>query len=319
MPTEHVQLQRTPVDMRIIVYRTMKQLLVILATGIAVKLFIADSVLIKTNQMSPAIINGDRVLVWKACCASPLKFLLPLRRHTTVIFNHTHGMPGHGCLRIAGKHGDVISISNGSLSVLNEPRVTPLGNMDSASSLPAEYSPRDWFDPYTVPKPGEVLNLDTLPLRELLFAWAVIRQENPVGKYTLQSWLHVNDSLISDYYITDFSLYRGPLNAVPLDLSAQWFFWDKLLNYIQAANPDKKIELKLSILRKGSTVMNYRVKKSCFFLIADSWREGFDSRYLGPVSESSVKGSVACVLWSFDPTKKFPLGFRIERTCRIVR
>jgi len=319
MPTEYVQVRAAPFDLRILIYRILKQLVIIGLVALAVKLTLLDTVLVRTNQMEPSIANGDRVLLWRAAYAAPLKWFVNPRRHAPVVFRHICGDAGSGCLRIAGKPGDVVSISNAVLSVLNEPTVPHLGRPDSsAESLPPEYSPRDWLEPYYIPRPGERLRLDTLALRDFIFAWAIIRQENPAGSFILQPWLHINDSLAKDYFITDFSLYRGPFNAVPQDLSSQWFFWDRLLIYLQAAHQGKKVELKLSIMTKGTAVVEYRVKEPYYFLIADNWREGFDSRYFGPVGEHRMLGTVVCALWSFEPGRRFPFGLRGRRICRII-
>jgi signal peptidase I len=318
MPAGTAHTHRIPVDMRITAYRVLGYLAVIAAAGFCFKYFIFDSITVKTNQMSPAICNGDRILISKIRRLPPVSWPLPFPGHSVVIFRQSIPSSGPGCLRIAGRWGDVVSISNGKLSLLNKPLVSPLGRMDSRNALPQEYSPRDWLDTYVIPKKGDRFNLDSMKLRDIIFAWAVIRQENKPGRFTLKPWLSVGDSLLQDYYITDFALYRGPFNAIGPELSTQWFFWDKLVNYIQATNPDREISLKLSILFDNAVVTDYKVKRNYCFLAADNWEEGFDSRFFGPVKYDAIQGGSVCVLWSFDPQKKGLPGLRADRICRIT-
>jgi signal peptidase I len=318
MPANPVS-HRTPADIRITVYRVVGYITTIAILGLAVKLYLLDSVRIETNQMSPALYNGDRVLVWKAHHAPPFSWFISHSRHSPVIFARSNKTREFGCLRIAGKAGDEVSIADGRLSLLNKPLVAPLGTQDASGTIPPDYGPRDWLEPYTIPERGDEFILDTMSLRDFIFAWAVIHQENPDGKYALKPWLQINDSVIQDFYVTDFSLYRGPLDAIPPELSSQWFFWSNLLNYIQATHADEKISLEMSIVVNGSPKMRYTVMEHYYFLIADNWTDGFDSRYTGPVGYKSVKGRVLCVMWSFDPGKKKLSGFRPERICRIIR
>jgi signal peptidase I len=310
MTAAATKVNRSPADRRVTAYRAARYIAAFLLAGAAVKFFIADSVLIRTDQMAPAILNGDRVLVFKVGRLPPLSWI-PFPRHSPVIIKKLTKPEDLICLRTAARAGDIVSISSGRINLLNQPTVPQLGNPDPSGNIPAEYSPRDWLLPYSVPKKGEVLNLDTMSVRDFIFAWAVIQQENPDGAYSLKPWIQINDSSTSDYYITDFCLYRGPFDAIGPELSSQWFFWDKLVNYIQAKNPDNRINIRLG-------VMHYKVKHNYLFLAADNWKEGLDSRYTGPVSYNAVKGSVVCVLWSFNPDKKFPYGIRLSRTCRII-
>ncbi len=318
MAAEQLQHQKSPVDLRIVVYRFVKQIAVLALCGLAVKLTLLDTVAIRTDQMMPTLGDGDRALFSRTAYAAPLSWFARSRRHAPVVFRHPQDGDGMGCLRIAGLPGDIVSISNGSLSVLNEPLVPHLGKDDSTETLPADYSPRDWLDPFYLPKPGDTFRLDTLALRDFIFLWAVIRQENPSAKYALQPWLHIDDSLFNDYFITEFSLYQGPFSAIPDELANRWFFWNRLQQYLADAMPEKEVRLTFSVLRGGSAVTSYRVRRPYYFLVADNWRDGFDSRYFGPIARPLIKGTVVCILWSIDPERGILSGIRGERTCRMV-
>jgi len=51
-----------PLDGRIIAYRIVKFAVIVLLCAGAVKLFVLDTVLVRTDQMEPALADGDRVL-----------------------------------------------------------------------------------------------------------------------------------------------------------------------------------------------------------------------------------------------------------------
>ncbi|MBD3392874.1 MAG: signal peptidase I [Chitinivibrionales bacterium] len=313
----HTQ-QRAPLDFRLMAYRVVKLLLIAVLAGVAVKWALFDTVLITTDQMMPALLPGDRVLLSRAACAPPLQWFVRLSRRTPVVFRHPRNDTDLGCLRIAGIPGDIVSISNGIVSILNEPTEKLVGKEDSADVLPPGYSPRDWIDPFRLPVPGDTYALDTLTLRDFIFLWAVIQQENSPRKYILQPWIQVDDSIVADYFISDFSLYKGPLGEVPAHLANQWFFWDRLEEYLAAVLTGNSVSLGFSLTRDGSAVDTYRVKESYYFLVADNWRDGFDSRYTGPVGGHLFKGAVVCVAWSFTPGRRFLSGLRAGRLCRIV-
>jgi hypothetical protein len=212
----------------------------------------------------------------------------------------------------------VVSISDGFLSVLSNPSVAQLGLESPDGSLPPQYSPRDWMEPYRLPRAGETFRFDTLTMRDLFFLWNIIKYENPPDRFVLRPWIQINDSIKSDFFIQDFSLFKGPFNSIPPGLADQWFFWDRLREYARVRMPDKTVEVGFAILRQGTAIVEYTVKHGCTFCIADSWRDGFDSRYFGPVGVHRISGAAACVLWSFDQSRRFPFGLRNERLCRIA-
>lgn len=305
-------------DIRIILYRTVKRLALIILLALIIKYAFCDTVLIGTDQMTPAIQDGDRVLLSKIKYASPFKVFFSPRHKDLIVFNHPHFKNKAGCLRIAGKPGDVVSIQNGTLSIINRPEISFNQKAVNEETLPSEYSPRDTMRLFRIPQTGDIINMDTLCIRDYIFLFLMIKQENPQNIYTLQPLLYIDDSLTNDYIIKDFSLYTGKFSAIPDTFYADWFFWDRLEAYLSSANSDSNIDLTFSLLENQSPIKQYTIKKDFYFLLSDNWRMGFDSRYFGPILETAIKGKVVGILWSFTPLKSGTRALRIRRIFKII-
>ena len=65
---------KAPKDLRITIYRVVKYLVIIVALTLAVKYLLLDTVLIKTDQMAPTLLDGDRV------CMLRVPFFWPFQR-----------------------------------------------------------------------------------------------------------------------------------------------------------------------------------------------------------------------------------------------
>jgi hypothetical protein len=131
--------------------------------------------------------------------------------------------------------------------------------------------------------------------------------------------LFVDGAPKDSLYLRDFYLYKGPLDSVPAKFEYDWFFWDRMRDYLVISYTGKDVFLGFVLWRNGARMMDYTFKKSCIFLVADDWQKGFDSRYFGPVVASSVKGRVICVLWSFGKGVEGKSYFRINRTFKIIK
>lgn len=305
-------------DIRIILYRTVKQLALIILLALIIKYAFCDTALIETDQMTPAIQNGDRVLLSKIKYTSPFKVLFSPRYKDLIIFNHPYFVNKTGCLRTAGKPGDVVTIQNGILSIINRPDISFVQKPANEETLPSEYSPRDTMQLFRIPKTGDIFNMDTLCIRDFIFLYLMIKQENPQNSYPLQPLLYIDDSLTNDYIIKDFSLYTGKFSAISDTFYTDWFFWDRLKAYLSSANTDSEIELTFSLLENQSPVKQYTIKKDFYFLLSDNWCKGYDSRYFGPIVSTSIKGKVVGILWSFTPRKSGTRALRIRRIFKII-
>ncbi len=306
-------------DLRMAIYRSIKQLLGIVLFGLIIKFAFCDTFLIKSDQMEPVIQNGDRVILSRTPTTVPLKWISPLTHSDLIIFNYPHHSKKPGNLRIAGKPGDNVIIQEGILSILNKPGLSFVHKHSEEETLPKEYSPRDNMGHYRIPKKGESIALDTLSIRDFIFLYSMILQENPKKHYTFQPRLFIDDSLSNEYFIKDFPLYAGSFNAIPDSLFTNWFFWDRLKAYLIASNNDNKMRIAFSILDDEVPIVNYTIRKSFYFLISDSWCTGYDSRYWGPVAATAIEGKIVGILWSFAPDASGIKSLRGRRICKIIK
>jgi signal peptidase I len=311
--------QKKPVDGRIVAYRFVRLLVLAALVGLAAKYALLDTVLVRTDHMAGAILPGDRIVVLKTEGPLHLKWFWKLRHGATIVFHQPFRDNALGCLRIAATPGETIVLRDGVLTLADNPGARLAAKPDTCPSLPADYSPRDFFEPLRLARPGDIFRLDSLNMRDMVFVWSMIRQENPKSAYAFKAWLSINDSVNNDYFVSDFSLYKGPFKAIPEELARDWFFWDRLLVYLQSALTGSRVSIRFSILEGESSLQTYRVRQPYYFLIADNWHDGLDSRYYGPVAQSAIDGRATGVLWSFDLQKHFPFGIRFGRICKIIK
>ena len=305
-------------DIRIVLYRVVKQLFLFILLALIVKYALCDTVLIRTDQMTPIIQNGDRVLFSKIKYVSPLKSFFHPRYKDLIIFKHPHYINKSSCLRIAAKSGDIITLENGIFSIANKPDISFIQKSPDEETLPAEYSPRDNMHIFQVPNIGDTIALDTLSIRNLIFFYSMIKQENPHKQYNFKPQLYIDDSLTNDYFIKDFTLYTGMFNAIPDSLYFDWFFWDRLKAYLISSNADNRIVVVFLFLDNQTPIKKYKIKKDFYFLLSDNWCRGYDSRYFGPVISTSIKGKAIGILWSFTPGKPGKRALRFRRIGKFI-
>ena len=305
-------------DIRLVLYRTVKQLILIILLALIVKYAFCDTVLIRTDQMTPIIQNGDRVLFSKIKYTSPLKPFFRPRYKDLIIFKHPYYINKLSCLRIAAKPGDIITIENGIFSIANKPDTSFIQKSPDEETLPSEYSPRDNMPVFQVPKAGDNIALDTLSIRNFIFLYSIIKQENPHKHYNFKPQLYIDDSLTNDYFIKDFTLYTGMLSAIPDSFYSDWFFWDRLKAYLISSNVESRIELVFLLFNNQSPIKHYKIKKDFYFFLSDNWYKGHDSRYFGPIISTAIKGKVVGIIWSFTPDKPGKRALRIRRIGKII-
>jgi signal peptidase I len=300
-----------PVDSRIILYRMAKQVAGIVAIVFLLKLLVIDIIPIQGSQMAPAVQNSDRVLVLRLPYLPIIRIINLPSRGNPVIFSIPFTKK-FGCLRIAGVSGDTVSVEDGifrnSKSFVRQVRASDTTSRNQV--MPAEFSPRDYIDPYRVPAPGDTLHLDSLDYYGACFAAAVVRQENPSAPFNLIPRVLIDDTVSVDYDLSEFALFKGSLDSIPDSLRYDWFFWKRLSEFLQESIRDRKVSLSFEFFQNQGKITRYAVKKRFLFLLADNWNKGYDSRYFGPVIASSIFGRPFFILWSF--SKKEGKGKRLN-------
>jgi signal peptidase I len=307
--------KKQQVDPFTVIFRLAKDAAVIIAVVVAVKALLLDIVAVRGDQMSPSIKSGDHLLTFRLPYLPLIRNALGPSRNQPVIFSFPF-LKKRGCLRVAGVSGDTIRVDSGVVrnSRNKKPSRFMLDTINPTDLLPEEYSPRDFMPAMILPLPGTALALDSLELFPFFTALSIIRQENPGSDCSLSVALEINGTAAVDYYLADFVLYKGALNAVPDSLRYNWFFWSRLTEYLRLAFPGRMQRLVFSFSKDGSRVTDYTVRKRFLFLIADHEKSGYDSRYFGPVMSSRVFGRPLAVLWSFSSGH----GINLKRLGRFI-
>jgi signal peptidase I len=301
-------------DKRVFFTSRIIKLLIIAAVALLIKFCFIDATAVRNDQMLPTIYPADQILVFKTFSLPVVKDLFRLSLNQPVLFNLPVSPEKRNCLRIAGIPGDTISIDSGIVknctSLFKPPKTNP-----ALDIIPADYAPRDFIGRYVIPKPGDILNLDSMNIRDLFFAISLIRQELRKDKIQITAKVMIDDTARSDYIIKGFSLYSGSLPEIPDSLQNYWFFWTQLENYLKSLHPDNHVSLKFNVQRQNNGIHKYTVKRRHYFLLADNWVSGYDSRYFGLVEQSYFLGRPFMIWWS---TAKISGHSSISRIGRII-
>jgi signal peptidase I len=307
-----------PVDTRVIIYRFIRDLALCLLLIFAFRYFFCDTVRIKTDQMSPSLISGDRVALLRTPYAVPFSMVMRPRIGSMVVFDDPFAERKLGCLRVAATSGDSIIIANGQFVNITHPKASFAVAAADSDLVPPDFSPRDFMAPLVVPHKGRVYELDSLDIRDFFFIASLMKQENPGSRFVLKPQLFIDGQERDSFSISGFSLYTGSFDSIPERFRYDFFFWDRLRAYLQHAT-DQSVSFLFPIFNGQERIFTYRIKGLSVFLLADDWYKGFDSRYFGLISVKKIKGSAGGVLWSFDPEKRGPGSLRIGRIGKLVR
>ncbi|MFP4012684.1 MAG: S26 family signal peptidase [Chitinispirillaceae bacterium] len=288
-----------PADFRLALYRGTKQFLLVLGVGVLIKFTILDSIVVNGSQMSPAVGKGDRIILFRTPYLPGLRTLMSNPSTGKPVLCRLPGKKENTLLRVAGASGDTAAIDSGTFHIGSQaPEKTDADPQNEKVVLPADYSPRDFMDPYRIPAPGDSIRFGELSLRDFFFSFSVLRQENPESHYDLDAALFIDDTASNTYFIKDFTLYRGTLESVPEHLRYDWFFWDRLQAYLRITLDDRDFRLEFKITQGGDSIEGFTVQDRYLFLLGDNNEKALDSRYYGPVNSSLVFGRPVMTLWS---------------------
>ncbi|MBN1307765.1 MAG: S26 family signal peptidase [Chitinispirillaceae bacterium] len=306
-------------DVRVTVYRATLALIITAAIACVVKVSFVDTVKVAGDQMSPTIIRGDRVLMLRTPFLPPVRHFLKPPYDRPVVYKIPSTSGALGLLRVAASGRDTLRIDSGVVVTSRSgSRITVFHRQQPVEVVPESYSPQDFFAPYRIPAAGDLLLLDRLTLRDFFFARSVIQQEHPKRRVTVNPSVLLDDSLSNDYIINDFAFYSGHIDSVPDSLRDNWFFWNRLEEYLYQKHDDRKVTLDFSLSLDNTVIEEYRVKDSYFFMLADNRTTGLDSRYFGPVRRSCCIGRAIMVLWSHGNDEQGKWRFRFKRLGRFV-
>lgn len=299
-------------DKQTFITRLIIRLILIAGIGLFVKFCFIDSITIRNDQMVPSIYPGDHTLVFKTFSLPLFKSIFPPGLQHPVLFKLPLNPELRSCLRVAGIPGDTIAIDSGLFRSSNSRYQTNQMQV-SFDLVPAEFSPRDFTNEYVIPRIGDTLVMDSLKIRDFFFSLSLIRQETRKEQVRFSSNVVIDDSVCNDYIIDGFSLYMGILSEIPDSLRNYWFFWIQLENYLKSTHPDNHISIKFTTRKQDATLHKYVVRESHYFLLADNWQSGYDSRYFGLVDEGYIIGRPFMIWWSTAKTKGLKSISRIGR------
>jgi len=301
--------------LRVTVYHTVRIIIIAAVFALLVKNTLIDTIRMSGSQMYPSILAGDRLLTLKPHFIPVLERFFKPPYDRAVVYRSRRGLD---ILRVAAASGDSLSIDSSIVSAQVPLPVVNSFRLTSDDVVPEEYAPRDFFNTYHVPGKGTSLVMNRLTLRDLFFTAEIIRQEHTNDTVTVKPYLLLDDSVYSNYVLTDFMFYKGNLDSIPDSLENNWFFWNRLEEYLYQKYSDRKVTLYFTLLLGGLELEEYRVQDDYYFLIADNRRSGLDSRYFGPVRKSLCFGRVAMVLWSHGRGDNNKWHFRFNRLGRFI-
>jgi len=270
----------------------------VLAAGLAIKLFLFDSVKVSGTQMEPAVASGDRILIFKTPYMTPGLRTIFARPEKPVVAE-IPDKSTNTILRIAATSGDTVSIDAGQFYRNGQPLEQFYKDTDKYGIIPAEYSPVDYMAEFRLPEPGDSITFSQLTMRDLIFTYSMLRQEKP--RTRMKPFVIENGNVSDNYEITDFAFYNGPINQIPKHLRTDWFFWDRLQEYFEmtSTTEGKSAQLAFAFFRGAREVKGFRVTKHYAFLMGENWSGAKDSRYFGPILINNIEGRALVTLWGF--------------------
>jgi len=307
-------------DWYLAIYGGIKQFVIVLAVGVALKLAVFDSLKINGSQMDPAIRQGDRILIFKTPYIVPfLKNMSNGGRGNPVVISLADRNT-NTVMRVAAVSGDTVSIDSGKF-YLNGAAVENFAkDTEIHGVIPAEYSQSDFMGKIRIPAPNDSIDFQALNMHDFIFAYSVFRQEVPGAR--LKAQIMAGGALNGDFMIKDFALYRGRLDSIPEDLHTDWFFWERLQSYLSMTAEQQdggSPQLAFSVLRNGKEVGGFRVKNRYLFVLGDNWNGAKDSRHLGPLPRANIKGRPFMTLWGANIDEKGKKHLNWGRIVRFVR
>jgi hypothetical protein len=306
-------------DLRIMLYRSVKTLLIAIGVAFLLKITAIDSIRGAGKQMYPTIESGDRLVIFRTPFFPVLGRLFPVPYDRPVAYESVMKQDFFDILRVAAASGDTIRLDSGKVLMQRElPRIHEF-EKSLSDIVPEEYSPRDFFNTYRIPGHGDIIFLNRLSLRDFFFAKSIIEQEHPRKPVSISPYLLLNDSISKNYIITDFAFYSGHIDSVPDSLHNDWFFWNRLEEYLYQKHDEQKVSLYFTLSLDGTVIDEYTVKHQHLFLLADNRKRGLDSRYFGPVSRKRCLGTAVMVLWSSGADDNGRWKFRFNRMGRFIQ
>ena len=210
-------------DAQTYLIKVIKNIVLVSLVGLVVKYTLFDTTAIKNNQMSPGILYGDNVLVFRTPSLPAVRSLFSPAFNSPAIFTVPLQKGKRSCLRIAGRAGDTIEIDSGNFYHNKKSYRSLSKYAPNIEVLPQDYSPRDFFSTYILPSAHNTIHMDSLSIRDFFFTYSIISQESKTATVSFNVDLLLDDSISNDYIINGFSLHSGPFKDISEPSKNEWF------------------------------------------------------------------------------------------------
>jgi signal peptidase I len=196
------------------------------------------------------------------------------------------------------------------------------------------------FAPLRIPGKGDVIVVDSMPVREFLFLRNLIAQEHPGNRLTKfitslhRFWVKPTkeDRKLAESFPgvrIDLSLFVDGVNADTTTLSVQnpfnqpfsmpfkqlirqysfnnittWVelqtFLDYLSGKVKETVGDRPFTIKKELYRRGKRISTYTVQRDNYWMMGDNRDNSMDSRYWGYVNRNFVKAKAFILYFSLN-------------------
>lgn len=281
-----------------------------IAVAVILALFIRTVVVqafkIPSGSMIPTLEIGDHILVSKFIYGIKIPWtntrLFPLKKPShgdIMVFVYPEDQSKDFIKRVVGIPGDMLEIRGKQVYINGKPLDDPAGAYVKDVFTPKEFQPKDYFSPLSIPKKGDVFQLDRLEVREFQFVTSLIRTRYPKSDIKVKGYLEIDGKKTERY------LFRGrrggSFEFSEIDFRIQeWWYIERVFKAIKEENPGSKVRLVLRLFKDGEEMRSFTVQWDCYFVMGDNRDNSKDSRFWGFVEIPAIKGKAFMIYWSWN-------------------
>ena len=181
-------------DLRITIYRSVKTILIAVIVALTIKCMFIDSISGSGEQMYPTIVSGDRLIIFRTPFLPLIGRLFEMPYDKPIAFKSITSTKSFDILRVAAFSNDTLRIDSGK--VITQQKLSRINSFGQSltETIPEEYAPRDFFNPYRIPTRGDLIFLNKLSLRDFFFTKSIIEQEHPNKLVSIFLFIHKDSS-----------------------------------------------------------------------------------------------------------------------------